>query len=511
MRTRVQELLSQLSDNIYEKDEIIRLSLLAAVAGESVFLLGPPGVAKSLIARRLKHGFKGGQSFEYLMSKFSTPDEVFGPVSIKKLKEEDKYERLTENYMPGATVVFLDEIWKASPSIQNALLTILNEKIYRNGEEEVKVAIKVILSASNELPQGGEGLDALWDRFLLRYVITEIKNNSNFLGMLTSTEDVYADNIKGDLKISTEELRQWDEEIEAIELPSEVLNTIQLVKQKLNEYDAKGGIPFRVYDRRWKKIVRLLRTSAFLNGRKSVDLMDCFLMVHCLWNAPEQLDFVQQTVAEVIQKHGYSVALNLNGLKKEIRELETDVKKETNVSIAKTEDELYLIDHTYYEVENLDSYLDGKFIKRSDYEKLRLDDPVSISVYDQNYKLTYKIKAQQNKDKHKIEVFHNAQCLPFQMKTQKIDKEEQVSRKPHKLVRKYWDESVEQLENYIRKNLEELDTNAPDELNHLNDNLFVPKHLSSIVRTNLNESVNTLNSLKIKLEKVQHSYVSLED
>ena len=102
VRKRIEELLTELSVGIYEKESELSLSMLAALAGESIILLGPPGVAKSMIARRLKSAFKNSSSFEYLMSRFSTPDEIFGPVSISKLKDSDKYERSIDGYLPTA-------------------------------------------------------------------------------------------------------------------------------------------------------------------------------------------------------------------------------------------------------------------------------------------------------------------------------------------------------------------------------------------------------------------------
>ena len=230
------------------------------------------------MARRLKHAFASGRAFEYLMSRFSTPDEIFGPVSIRKLREEDRYERRIEGYLPGSDVIFLDEIWKAGPAIQNALLTVLNERIYRNGDRDVQVAVRAILAASNELPPEGDTLSPLWDRFLLRYEMAGVKGVSGFLSMITDTQDVYADNVDADIKLDAALLDAWSAPIDAVALPPRGAQRHPgrpaAHRGRQREWRHSSG-PLELYDRRWKKIVRLLRTAAFLNGRDQVDLMDC--------------------------------------------------------------------------------------------------------------------------------------------------------------------------------------------------------------------------------------------
>ena len=328
MLERFKQLLGEMNRGIYEKETEISLSLLAALAGESIILLGPPGVAKSMVARQLKTAFRDAQSFEYLMSRFSTPDEIFGPVSIQKLKTSDTYERAMEGYLPTADVVFLDEIWKAGPAIQNTLLTVINEKIFRNGNWEMHLPLKLLVAASNELPAKGEGLEALWDRFVIRIESRPIKLEKNFRAMLldshadflgptdfTDSTDFsgftgglghadFADNADfSDLKITSEEYAEWTERIDKIGVKIEVLDAISAIRKSLRAVNVDEAAERRniyVSDRRWKNIVRLLRTSAFMQDREEVDICDLLPIYHCLWQEPEERDAIRNIVIRAL-------------------------------------------------------------------------------------------------------------------------------------------------------------------------------------------------------------------
>ncbi len=313
MLERFKLLLQEMNRGIYEKNTEISLSLLAALAGESVILLGPPGVAKSMVARQLKTAFRDAQSFEYLMSRFSTPDEIFGPVSIQKLKTSDTYERAVEGYLPTADVVFLDEIWKAGPAIQNTLLTVINEKIFRNGNREMHLPLKLLVAASNELPAKGEGLEALWDRFVIRIESRPIKLEKNFRAMLLDSNESHTDLTDStdeanamsvcDIRISSEEYAEWAEKICKIGVKEEVLDAISAIRKSLRAVNVDEAAERRniyVSDRRWKNIVRLLRTSAFMQDREEVDICDLLPIYHCLWQEPEERDAIRSIVIRAL-------------------------------------------------------------------------------------------------------------------------------------------------------------------------------------------------------------------
>ena len=302
MKERFKQLLTEMNRGIYEKDTEISLSLLAALAGESVILLGPPGVAKSMVARQLKTAFRDAQSFEYLMSRFSTPDEIFGPVSIQKLKTSDTYERAVDGYLPTADVVFLDEIWKAGPAIQNTLLTVINEKLFRNGNREIHLPLKLLVAASNELPAKGEGLEALWDRFVIRIESRPIRQEKNFRKMLLEVKSEER-RVKNPTAISAEEYQKWSKEISGIGVGEEVLDSISSIRKSLRAVNVDEAAERRniyVSDRRWKNIVRLLRTSAFMQDREEVAVCDLLPIYHCLWQEPEERDAIRSIVIRAL-------------------------------------------------------------------------------------------------------------------------------------------------------------------------------------------------------------------
>lgn len=306
---RISKLAQALSDGVYEREDTIKLCLLAALSGESVFLLGPPGIAKSLIAKRLIQAFETNSYFEYLMTRFSTPEEVFGPLSIQELKDNGRYVRLTEGYLPTSQVVFLDEIWKAGPAILNTLLTVVNEKTFKNGSDVEPVPMRLLITASNELPTEDSGLEALYDRMLVRVFVNRIQNKQNFHSMLTVGTPQEAKIPEG-LAIKDNEYYRWLAELDQLELSAATFEQLYYLKSKIEAKEQASSSKtsesdLYVSDRRWKKAVKLLKASAYFNGRDAINALDLLLLQDCLWNSPQSRLIVRECLSEFATEQAY--------------------------------------------------------------------------------------------------------------------------------------------------------------------------------------------------------------
>ena len=357
----IKNILIELNDGLYEKERSIRLTLLAVLAGESTFMLGEPGTAKSLIARRISEAFEDTNNkdeikfFDYLMNQFSQPDEIFGPISVQELKN-DNYKRKTSKYLPKAQFAFLDEIWKANPAIQNALLTILNEKLFRNGGEMERVPLIGFMSASNELPAKNQGLDAIFDRFLVRILERPVsKNSDSFRKMISDVQELFS--IKE--KISLDEINIISQNSKNVKLSDEcydiILHIAKIASQQ-NEHIENKEDKWLISDRRWKKIVNLMRVLAFCNGRTETDIMDATIIADCIWQNEQQEEDAKNIVKEAIENYGLKCNTNFEDLKKCLKEFTKKVdkkffKEEINKGdfVTKTIDniEFYVVEDVY--------------------------------------------------------------------------------------------------------------------------------------------------------------------
>lgn len=287
-RDRIQKIRDLMLSDLVEREVPIRLALLSALAGEHLLLVGPPGTAKSLVSRRLHLAFADAPYFERLLTRFTVPEEIFGPLSVKAL-ENDRYERLTDRYLPTASIAFLDEIFKANSAILNALLTLLNEREFDNGTKRVEAPLIAVVGASNELPKEKE-LEALFDRFLLRLHVGPV-SKEGFEQLLTLRGQP-TPSVPDDLKLTREDLRAFQDAAEKVTLPPEIVEMLG----QLREFCLANKLP--VSDRRWRKVVKLLQTSACTNGRESVNIWDCWLLQHCLWNSPEDREKIHKWYEE---------------------------------------------------------------------------------------------------------------------------------------------------------------------------------------------------------------------
>jgi MoxR-like ATPase len=269
--SRLEALAAALESGLVERRQPVRLALLAALAGEHTLLIGPPGTAKSLLARRIHGAFRGARYFERLLTRFTVPEELFGPLSIRAL-EEDRYERHTAGFLPDATIAFIDEVFKANSAILNALLTLLNEREFDNGAGRQACPLISVIGATNAVPDDEVG-EAFFDRFLVRLTVAPV-SPEGFARLMEIK--VGAVGTAAGQAFDSGERQALIEAAAATTLPEPIV----VLLGELRAFCASNAHP--VSDRRWVKLVALLRMAAASAGHTSVSRWDLLLAPCCL-------------------------------------------------------------------------------------------------------------------------------------------------------------------------------------------------------------------------------------
>jgi MoxR-like ATPase len=293
----LQRIEAELNVELLDREDAIRAALLALLSQSHLVLLGPPGTAKSHLVTAVASRFcdtagTGLSYFVYLLTRFTTPDELFGPVSVQGLKQ-DTYARITVGKLPEVQLAFLDEVFKASSAVLNSLLELLNGRVYDNGTTRQSVPLIACFGASNELPQGDD-LEALWDRFLLRLQVGYL-GESGFDKLLgAAAVSLAARAAPSPTTLSQADLTALQARATAMPIPGSITSALVGLRRDLEQ---QHGII--ASDRRWVQCLRLLQAHALLEGRDVVEEDDLGVLAHALWSQPEQRAEIRRLVSRL--------------------------------------------------------------------------------------------------------------------------------------------------------------------------------------------------------------------
>ena len=293
LQDKFQNLRDALDAELVERSEIVDTMILSLLSKTHHFQLGTPGVAKSYSIRKLEShidGFGPGDSFEVLLTRFTSLEEVMGPFDLRAL-EDGHYRRNTDGMAPDAKFWFIDEIFKCSSSLLNSLLWALNERQFRNDGTVVDIPLWTMFSASNELPESDE-LGALFDRIHFRMLTKPIQESSSFVQMLSDRKTELS-GVTNRKIISWTDIETAYQEVMNVDIPIDVLEALNSVRGLMR---AEGIEPT---DRRFVESLRIIKACAWLDGQATADVEHCRPLAHMFWDTPDQISKVQRIMLEL--------------------------------------------------------------------------------------------------------------------------------------------------------------------------------------------------------------------
>jgi MoxR-like ATPase len=291
--SKLQTIRDALNQKFYERSELIDGALTALLCKEHILQIGPPGTAKSSISRAICAALTGSTYFEWLMSKFTVPEELFGPLSLKGL-EQDKYTRVMSGKLPKASIVFLDEIFKSGSSIRNTLLSAMNERVIHDDGVAVDIPLLTMFAASNEIPQDEESL-AFFDRFVFKFHVDYVKEDASMEALFTNHKTVSVPTL------TLKDLKDEQSLAKAVNVSADIIKILMKLRREINN----EGI--LVSDRKWVQVIDAIKAYAHLNGNRSVTDSDLMILCHILWSATEQRSKIRRIVARVSNPVGEKI------------------------------------------------------------------------------------------------------------------------------------------------------------------------------------------------------------